>query len=303
MTPLIFGASGQVGQALILECKKRRWLYTGTYHDHAIDPAFIHADLEDVDKSAGLVRTFRPSVVFMPSGFTWVDGCEAQQERARKVNALAPEAVAQECKKLGAALVFYSTDYVFGENGGPYTELAHPSPLGVYGQSKLEGEERVMAACPDALILRTTVVYGPEPQGKNTIYQLIRSLASGVAITMPSDQITSPTYNRDLARASVELVELLEKGIWNVAGSELLDRAGFARLAAAAFGLNGDLVQAAETSSMHQKARRPLGAGLLIEKLVQRLGWKPLSPIEGLIAMREELEASGQLADILKRAL
>lgn len=300
MTPLILGASGQVGQALILECKKRNWAFTGTYHDHAIEAGLVQADLQDVAKTAALVKALKPHAVFMPSGFTWVDGCEDQPERARTVNALAPEAVAQECKKLGAALVYYSTDYIFGEQGGPYDEKATPQPLGVYGQSKLEGEQRVLAACPDAIILRTTVVYGPEPQGKNAVYQVIRNLKAGSAMSQPSDQLTSPTYNRDLARASVELVELLEKGIWNVAGSELIDRASFARLAAATFGLNGDLLQSQLTGEMRQKAARPLGAGLKIEKLVQRLGWKPLDPIAGLLAMRAELEANGQWAALMK---
>jgi dTDP-4-dehydrorhamnose reductase len=300
MTPLILGASGQVGQALILECLKRAWKWTGTYHEHPIMPGLLKADLSDVHATAALVRTQKPSMVFMPSGFTWVDACEEQPERAFAVNALAPEAVAQECRKLGAALVFYSTDYVFGEQGGPYDEKAAPAPLGVYGQSKLEGERRVLAAYPDALVLRTTVVYGPEPQGKNTVYQIIRNLVAGKATPQPEDQLTSPTYNRDLARASVELVERRERGIWNVAGSETLDRAAFARLVAATFGLDASLLVPLPSAALKQRARRPLGAGLLIEKLVQRLGWKPLAPLAGLRAMRAELEANGQLAELMK---
>jgi dTDP-4-dehydrorhamnose reductase len=299
MTPLILGASGQVGQALILECKKRGWAYTGTYHEHAFDPHLVQADLRDIARTAALVRELKPHAVFMPSGFTWVDGCEDQVERAMTVNALAPEAVAKECRRLGAGMVYYSTEYVFGENGGPFDEKAATDPLGVYAKSKLEGEQRVLAACPDALILRTTVVYGPEPQGKNAIYQVIKNLAAGKAMTQPSDQVTSPTYNRDLARASVELLELTETGVWNVAGSELIDRAAFARMAAAVFGLEAGLLTSMPTAAMKQKAKRPLGAGLLIEKLVKRLGWKPLGPIEGLQAMKKELEANGQLALLL----
>lgn len=299
MTPLILGASGQVGQALILECEKRGWAWTGTYHEHPVVPGLRKADLGDVAGVAGLVRELRPSVVFIPSGFTWVDGCEDQAELAMTVNALAPEAVAQECERLGAALVYYSTEYVFGENGGPYDEKAAVDPLGVYAKSKLEGERRVLAACPDALVLRTTVVYGPEPQGKNAVYQILRNLAAGKPVVQPSDQVTSPTYNRDLARASVELVEGLEKGVWNVAGPERMDRAAFARLAAAVFGLDAGLLRPMATAAMKQKARRPLGAGLLVEKLVQRLGWKPRGPLEGLQAMKAELEASGALAALL----
>ena len=299
MKSLILGASGQVGQALVRELDARKWKWEGTCHDHPIDPRLTKIDLADLDKVSALVKVLKPQVVFMPSGFTWVDGCEDQEERALRVNAMAPEMVAMECKHLGAALVYYSTEYVFGENGGPYDEKAVPAPLGVYGQSKLEGEQRVLKACPDALVLRTTVIYGPEPQGKNTIYQEIKNLAAGVPMTVPCDQLTSPTYNRDLARASVELVEGLDKGIWNVAGPEVVDRATFAHMAAAVFGLNGDLLRSADTHSLAQKAKRPLSAGLMVEKVVKRLGWKPKGPMEGLQAMKAEMQASGQLAKLL----
>jgi len=299
MTPLILGASGQVGQALILECEKRHWRWLGSCHEHPIDPRLFKLDLADLDAVREAVRSRRPDVVFMPSGWTWVDGCEDDPARAELVNALAPEVVAQECAKLHAGIVFYGTDYVFGEQGGPYSEKDATSPLGIYGQSKLDGEQRVQMACQSALIVRTNVVFGPEPQGKNFIYQLIKTLHAGKAMPLPMDQLSSPTYNRDLARASVELVEGLESGVWNVAGPEVIDRAAFGQLAAAVFGVDAKLIQAVATSSLKQKAKRPLSAGLRIEKLVRTLGWKPLAPLEALQAMRAELQKNGQLDALL----
>jgi dTDP-4-dehydrorhamnose reductase len=299
MTPLILGASGQVGQALILECEQRRWPWSGSCHEHPIDPRLFKLDLADLDAVRESVRCRKPDVVFMPSGWTWVDGCEDDPGRAELVNALAPEAVAQECARLDAGMVYFGTDYVFGENGGPYGEKSPTAPLGIYGQSKLDGEQRVQAALPGALIVRTNVVFGPEPQGKNFVYQLIRALKAGKAMPLPMDQLSSPTYNRDLARASVELVEALEPGIWNVAGPEVIDRATFGALAAAVFGVDAGLIQAVPTSTLKQKAKRPLGAGLRIEKLVRHLGWKPLAPLEALQAMRLELQKNGQLDALL----
>ena len=291
MTSLILGASGQVGQALILELEKRQWSWEGTYFQHPeVNPRLFQLDLGDAVACAKAVADRKPHAVFLPSGWTWVDGCEDDPARARRVNTLAPEAVAKECKRLGAALVYYSTEYVFGEHGGPYSEKDEPNAVSVYGQSKLDGERAVLAACPDALSLRTTVVYGPEPQGKNFIYQLIKNLKEGKPMVTPVDQLSSPTYNRDLARASVELVELAERGIWNVAGSEVVDRYAFAKLAAAVFDLDSSLISGVSTASMKQKARRPLDAGLRIEKLVERLGWEPKGPLEGLQAMRAEMK-------------
>lgn len=291
MNALILGASGQVGQALISELDKRHWRWEGTYFQHPeVDPRLFPLDLADAAACAMAVRERKPHVVFLPSGWTWVDGCEDDPQRALAVNALAPEAVAKECKRLGAALVYYSTEYVFGEHGGPYGEKDEPNAISVYGQSKLNGEALVLAACPDALVLRTTVVYGEEPQGKNFIYQLIKNLNEKKPMVCPVDQLSSPTYNRDLARASVELVEVAERGVWNVAGPEVIDRYAFAKLAAATFGLDAALISGVSTASMKQKARRPLDAGLRVEKLVERLGWKPKGPLEGLQAMKLEME-------------
>jgi dTDP-4-dehydrorhamnose reductase len=306
MRPLILGASGQVGQALIAVCEARGWDWAGSFHEHpevlspspasgALHPGRTFAlDLNDPAAAAACLRERAPDLVFLPSGWTWVDGCEDDPERARRINALAPEAVAGECSRLGAGLVFYSTDYVFGENGGPYGETSPTGPLGVYGSSKLEGEQRVLAACPGALVLRTTVVYGPEPQGKNFVYQLLRTLLAGKPMTLPSDQISTVTYNRDLARASVELAEGRERGLWNVCGPENIGRADFGRLAADCFGLDAGLIRAARTRDLAQKARRPLAAGLLSDKVRGRLGWPMAGPREGLRRMRDEMEAAGK---------
>ncbi len=301
MNSLILGASGQVGQALIRELDKRGWAWEGSFFEHGeVDPRLFKLDLSDSVACARAVAERKPAAVFLPSGWTWVDGCEDDPERATRVNALAPEAVAKECRRLGSALVYYSTEYVFGEQGGPYAESDTPDPVGVYGASKLDGERRVLAACPDALALRTTVVFGPEPQGKNFIYQLIKNLRAGKAMSLPQDQISSPTYNRDLARASVELVELAERGVWNVAGPEVIDRYAFGAIAAAVFDLDASLLSGVDTASLKQKARRPLSAGLRVEKLVKRLGWKPLAPLEALRAMKLELESDPRLARSLE---
>jgi dTDP-4-dehydrorhamnose reductase len=291
---LILGASGQVGQALIRELEGRGWAWEGSYHEHAeVDPRLFKLDLQDLEGVHREILARTPGCVFLPSGWTWVDGCEDDPERARRVNALAPERAADACAALGIPLVFYSTEYVFGENGGPYDENRSTGPLGVYGASKLEGEDRVMNSWPGALVLRTTVVYGPEPQEKNFVYQLIRNLRAGKRMQAPVDQLSSPTYNRDLARASVELALKGLAGIWNAAGSGVIGRYDFALLAARTFGLDGSLIDPVRTADLKQKARRPLSAGLKIDKLSRPLGWTPRGPEQGLEAMRTEVESHG----------
>jgi dTDP-4-dehydrorhamnose reductase len=289
---LILGASGQVGQALIKELEARGWGWEGSFFEHReVSSKLFKLDLGDLSGVRREVFARKPQAVFLPSGWTWVDGCEDDSERAMLVNARAPEMAAEAAAHLNIPLVYYSTEYVFGENGGPYDELRAPQPLGVYGASKLAGEERVRQAWGGSLILRTTVVYGPEPQGKNFVYQLVKQLKDGKPMRVPDDQVSSPTYNTDLARASLDLVERELNGVWNVAGSSTLDRAAFARLAARAFGLDASLIEAVKTSSLAQKARRPLQAGLVIDKLVKTLGWTPLSVEDGLRRMAEALKA------------
>ncbi len=291
---LIFGASGQVGQALIKELEARGWGWEGSFFEHReVDERLFKLDLADLAAVKREVYARKPKAVFIPSGWTWVDGCEDDPARALRVNALAPEAAAEAAAQLNCALVYYSTEYVFGENGGPYDELRAPQPLGVYGASKLEGEMRVRDAWGGALVLRTTVVYGPEPQKKNFVYQLIKNLRAGQPMQVPEDQLSSPTYNSDLARASVDLVERQLNGLWNVAGSGVTGRAAFARLAARVFGLDAGLIQGVSTAELRQKAKRPLNAGLVVDKLSAALGWKPLGPEEGLARMKEEIEAAG----------
>jgi dTDP-4-dehydrorhamnose reductase len=291
---LIFGASGQVGQALIKELESRGWGWEGSFFEHReVDPRLFKLDLADLAAVKREVYARKPQAVFLPSGWTWVDGCEDDPARAIRVNALAPEAAAEAAAQLNSTLVYYSTEYVFGENGGPYDELRAPAPLGAYGASKLEGELRVRDAWGGALVLRTTVVYGPEPQKKNFVYQLIKNLKAGTPMQVPDDQISSPTYNRDLARASLDLVEKQANGLWNVAGSACIDRFSFAKLAARIFGLDAGLIRGVSTAELRQKARRPLKAGLMLDKLVGNLGWTPSGPEEGLARMKAETEAGG----------
>jgi len=285
---LIIGASGQVGQALAREMQQRGQAWVGTCHRHPeVDPKLKVLDLEDFESVERVIVETRPSAVYLPSGWTWVDGCEDDPAKALRINAEAPEVAAQACASLEIPLVYYSTEYVFGENGGPYDESAKPHPLGAYAKSKLEGEQRVLAALPGALIVRTTVVYGPETQGKNFVYQLVKSIKEGKPVKLPKDQVSSPTYNADLARASVELIAQKAQGIWNIAGPEVIDRAEFGYLVASVLGLDANLISPVLTRELGQKAARPLSAGLKIDKLVKALGWTPLKPRQGLEALAE----------------
>ena len=264
---LIIGETGQVGGALVERLGPE--LATGT-RAPSEDPRAPRIDLaqlpEDPAPIASWLAPGRFDAVFVCGAMTWVDGCEADAARAHLINCLGPAVVARTARAAGARTVFVSTEYVFDGRGGPYSETDAPNPLSVYGQSKLDGERAVLAEDPDALVVRTTVVYGPEDRGKNFAYRLASEIAAGRRLRVPVDQVTSPTYNRDLAAAMVALVARGVTGVVHVAGDEVMSRFDHARRVALAAGLPA-AIDPIQTAALGQPAARPLDAGLDVRRL------------------------------------
>jgi dTDP-4-dehydrorhamnose reductase len=288
---LVIGASGQAGSALTARLRERGDTVVGT-HGRVPQAGTVALDLADLPATARLVEDVRPDWVFCPAGLTFVDYCEDHRDEAFLVNAEAPASAARAAAAVGAGFVYYSSEYVFDGTRGPYAEDDPPCPISVYGESKLAGERRVREANARAVVVRTTVVYGPEPQGKNFVYQLLRRLRAGEPMRVPADQISSPTYNVDLAAASVELVERDLAGTWNVVGDAVMDRHAFALLACEVFDLDAALVDPVSTADLGQRARRPLRAGLTIDRVRAAIGVRLRPPVDGLRAMRVVLDAA-----------
>ena len=295
MRALVIGASGQVGAALLRVLAARGHQAVGTWAHHAY-PGLVRLDLADGASLVRLLGDLRPDWVLCPAALSHVDYCEEHPDEAFAVNVHAPFAAAKTAARAGAGFVYYSSDYVFDGVGGPYTEEAPPRPLGVYGRSKAEGERAVLGALPRALVIRTSVVYGPERQEKNFVYQLIRACRSGRGFRPAVDQRASPSYNEDVATATVECCEREERGIWHLAGADTLDRMAFARLICRVFELDGSRLTPATTAELGQKAARPLDGGLDVGR-AKRLLKTPLRGAEaGLRAMQAAL-AAGPVTD------
>src|SRR5262249_15587599 len=207
------------------------------------------------------------------------------------INRDAPAAAARAAAKRGAGFVYFSSEYVFDGEAGPYSEDDPVNPQSVYALSKLEGERRVASENPRAAIIRTTVVYRPERQGKNFVYQVLRRARAGEPIRVPSDQRSSPTYNVDLAAATLELIERDFQGVLHLAGPDVLDRHAFALEVCRAFELDTARVEGITTESLRQPARRPLRAGLVIDRARALLRTPLRGPAEALADMRRALRA------------
>lgn len=224
----------------------------------------------DLQSAAALLGSYDLRAVFCVAGMTDVEGCEDKPELAERTNARGPAVLAGYARRRDLPFVYYSTEYVFDgdpRRPGPYGEGDATHALSVYGRSKLEGEVAVLRAHPGALVLRTTVVYGPDVRGKNYVYSLMRNLGAGRRMRVPADQISTPTYNRDLVRTTLGLVDAGAKGIWHLCGPELLSRMEFAEQVAEFLGLDAGLLEPVPTAELGQRAPRPLSAGLATDKL------------------------------------
>ncbi|MBI2756466.1 MAG: SDR family oxidoreductase [Chloroflexi bacterium] len=269
MKLLVLGGSGQVGQAFLTEAERRGSAALGTFATHP-HPGLVAWD-GSVPDARALIAGFQPTLVVYASAWTAVDACEADPERATVINAETPVAVARALPP-SARLVFLSTEYVFDGTSGPYGEDDPVNPLSAYGRTKRAAEVGILEARPDALIIRTTVVFGPDPQNKNFVAQLFRNLSAGNGMRVPRDQVSSPTYAPDLAAAALGLAHISADGIWHVAGPRIVDRYQFAVEAADVLALPAALLEPVATADLKQPALRPLQAGLRINRLQQALG-------------------------------
>jgi dTDP-4-dehydrorhamnose reductase len=267
MRSVVIGGSGQIGTWLLRTIRERGAEAVGTYATVPY-PGLVCLDAADLKTSERILRSEQPDVVYYPAGFTWVDGCERDPARALAANLEQPLYLARVARDLGARFVSFSTDYVFDGVNGPYTEESPPNPLSVYGQAKLDAERALEAALGDRLLtVRTSWVFGPERQGKNFAYQLVRTLASGKTLPCPIDQISSPSYGPDVANAVVSLVEQGRSGLVHVAGPEVIDRVTFAKAIARGFDLDPGLILGRTTEELGQTSPRPKSGGLLTPRL------------------------------------
>lgn len=175
-------------------------------------------DLANPDQIRQQVRAHRPDLIINAAAHTAVDQAESEPDLAFAINAIAPGILAEEAKTLGILLIHYSTDYVFdGSKPAPYAESDTPSPLGVYGQSKLAGEQAIAAVGGEYLILRTSWVYSSH--GKNFLLTMQRLLQEKPHLRIVADQIGAPTWAGSIAnstRALIERWQAGEPGPWGV---------------------------------------------------------------------------------------
>ena len=200
---LLIGKSGQIGGELAASLPRLGETTALGRED---------LDLCDLDSIPRVIRNVRPDLIINAAAYTSVDKAESEPAVARLINTAAPAAIANEAKDIGAALIHFSTDYVFdGTKRSPYTEADSPNPLGVYGRTKLEGEEAIRRAGIPHIIFRTAWVYGT--RGHNFLLTILRLASQRDELRVVNDQIGAPTWCRKIAEAATSICEdLLSQG-------------------------------------------------------------------------------------------
>ncbi len=306
MRILLTGSNGLLGQKLIGRLSTRtdvdliatargenRAALREGYRYHSLD---ITAR-EEVLKT---VAHFKPDVLIHTAAMTHVDQCEQQLEACLLLNVSAVEYLVEACAANRAHLVHLSTDFVFDGSKGPLDESAVPGPISVYGQSKLEAEHIVEAGCDSYSILRTMLVYGlaDEMSRSNIVLWAIDSLSAGKAIKVVHDQFRSPTWAEDLA-AACELAALSRaKGIFHISGERTLSILEFVHEVARFWNLDESLIEAIDSASLAQPARRPPRTGFIIEKARRELGFIPHSLADSFSKIQEQLSERAKRAQV-----
>jgi dTDP-4-dehydrorhamnose reductase len=202
MRVLVCGHNGQVAQAL-----KTQLAGLGEVHLLGRD----QLDLAQPEALREPLRQLAPGLIINAAAYTAVDQAETEPDTAFAINAQAPGVLAEEALRLGAPLIHYSTDYVFdGEKATPYNEQDVPNPLGVYGRSKLAGEQAIAAVGGAHLILRTSWVYSLH--GRNFLLTMQRLLQEKPQLRVVDDQIGAPTWATTIALSTRVLIERWQAG-------------------------------------------------------------------------------------------
>ncbi len=287
MKILLLGKNGQVGWEL-----QRSLAPLGTVlaldrnshsHSHTEDTADFFGDLSQPERLAQTVRIFQPDVIVNAAAHTAVDKAESEPELARTLNALAPAALAQAAADVGAWLVHYSSDYVFnGAGDRPWQEGDATGPLSVYGHTKLEGEQAILASGCRHLILRTSWVYAA--RGGNFAKTMLRLAAERERLTVIDDQWGAPTGADLIADVSaIAIRSALQQpdlsGVYHLVASGETTWHGYASHVVAQarhlqpdIGLKVSEIAPVPTSAFPTPAQRPLNSRLNTRKLQQAFG-------------------------------
>jgi dTDP-4-dehydrorhamnose reductase len=270
MKVVILGAGGRLGAALLREYREK---YDVAGFNHA------QLDLASLDAVRQRLGAMSFDVLINAAAFTNVDACETERDRAFLINAEAPRILAEICNAKDAKLIHFSTDYVFdGEKRAPYSEEDQANPISFYGESKLAGEKKVLAAQNGHLVVRVSWVFGPDRP--SFIDAMIKRAQQDENIDAVSDKFSTPTYTHDLARMLPQFFDrAVEGGILHFANAGKCSWQEYAQWA----------LDCCRDAGIALKART-VGA----RKLIEMKNWVARRPVYSVLSVGKYTELTGK---------
>ncbi len=296
---LLTGATGQVGCEL---------LETLGPLGELVAPTRAEMDLTSAASVREMVRAVRPRWIVNPGAYTAVDKAESEPELAYAINAEAVRVLGEEARTIGAGVIHFSTDYVFdGSASSPYSETDATGPVSVYGASKLAGETELAASGAGAIVFRTSWVYGA--RGKNFLLTILRLARERETVRVVADQHGAPTWSRDLAKMTAEVMAQCEGaarghelaavlgdlgGVYHAAGTGETTWYGFAMEAVRLqrekeVGGRFAEIDPITTAEYPTPAKRPANSRMNCARLKERFGWEMMDWRDSLRKVLAEL--------------
>jgi len=295
MRVLITGASGLLGSNLVLAAIDAGHQVLATSLTQPIqlsDVGWRAADLTSPDESAALMNAVEPDWVIHCAAATDVDQCEADPAWAYSLNRNMARNVAKAAREAGAVHVHISTDAIFDGGQGPHTETDEARPINTYGLSKLEGEQAVGDANPQAAIVRTNL-YGWSPPGRSSLAEwFIEHLRQGKTRPGFTDIHINPLLANQLSALLLDVLEARLSGIYHIASRDSISKYELGVRIAQEFELDADLIQPTESEQAGLQARRPKDLSLQIGKIERDLGVRMPAVKDG-VASFHRLEQEG----------
>jgi dTDP-4-dehydrorhamnose reductase len=298
MKILITGSNGLLGQKLVAALRNDPevdLIATSRGDDRTPMPLRQHYRPMDISCATEVDAVFdatRPDVVIHTAAMTNVDACEQDPEACELQNVTATRYLVAAAKRHESHFVLLSTDFIFDGANGPYSEADEPSPLSMYGHSKLKGECLVMeSGLAKWAIARTIIVYGIAEglSRSNVVLWAKGALEKGQPINVVDDQWRMPTLAEDLADGCIRIAKRGATGIFHLSGPDGMNILELVERVGKFFGLDTSVVKPIKSDSLGQPARRPPRTGFVLDKARKELGYAPRGFEEGLAVLKEQL--------------
>ncbi|MDN5212397.1 SDR family oxidoreductase [Fulvivirgaceae bacterium BMA12] len=303
MKILLTGSNGLLGQKLVeLIAPMSDFELVATSRgenrlpDSELSYHYQSLDITSKQQVMETVATHRPDAIIHTAAMTNVDQCQTEQAQCQQLNVDAVDYLVEAARLHKAFLLHLSTDFIFDGSFGPLDEEAIPNPISVYGQSKLDAENLLLNSDIEWAIARTVLVYGlaHDMSRSNIILWVKSSLENQKPIKVVNDQWRTPTLAEDLAMGCFLIVKNRAKGIFNIAGKDMLTPYEMALKTAEYFNLDTSSMTMADSSNFSQPAQRPPKTGLTIDKARKVLGYEPRSFEQGIGILAAQMKARQQ---------